>query len=389
MNTDGTAPGLHEILDRHVGNGPLPGAVGLLARGDRTELAAVGAQGAGGPPMSRDSIFRWASITKPVTAAAVMILVQDGRLALDDPAARWLPELARPSVVRTPASPLTDVVPAARPITVFDLLTSTAGYGFAADSGLPAVQRLAGVQRGGRLPRELPPPDTWMAELAEVPMLAQPGQAFLYDTCSSLQGVLVARASGQPLPGFLAERIFGPLGMADAGFEVPQAKRDRMTSYYRRDADGGLELLDGPDGQWTTRPDFPAGNGGLAGSAADWLAFARMLLAGGVAADGRRVLTEESVAAMTTDHTAPAQRELGAMFLDGQGWGFGGCVDIAVRDPWNVPGRYGWVGATGTSAHVIPSTGLIAILLTQVAVDSPLPSPWLPDFWTYTTKARV
>jgi CubicO group peptidase (beta-lactamase class C family) len=378
--------GLHDTLRAHVDNGSVPGAVGLVARGDQVDAAAVGSLAAGGPAMARDAIFRFASITKPVTAAAVMMLADDGRLGLDDPVDRWLPELASPVVVRTPASPADDVVPAARPITVFDLLSSHAGYGFSSDFTLPAVQRLSSVQKDGREVRSFPAPDTWMAELAQVPMLYQPGEAWLYDTCSTVQGVLVSRVSGQSLPDFLAERVFAPLGMTDTGFVVPAAKRDRFTSYYKA-GPGGLEMADGPDGQWSTMPEFPLGNGGLAGTADDWLAFARMLLAGGTAADGRRLLAADSVRLMTTDHTTPAQREIGKLFLDGQGWGFGGGVDIAATDPWNVPGRYGWVGGTGTSAHITPSTGTVAILLTQVAADSPVPQPWLPDFWRYAASA--
>jgi CubicO group peptidase (beta-lactamase class C family) len=374
---------LHEVLGSYVADGSLPGAVAILADGGRDEVAVVGSAAVGGPPMARDSIFRLASITKPITAAAVMILVDDGRITLGDPVARWLPELADLKVVRTPASPVDDLVPAARPITVFDLLTFRAGYGFASDFTLPAVQALFPVQKDGREVASFPPPDVWMAELARVPLLYQPGEAWLYDTCSTLQGVLIARVSGQPLPQFLAERIFAPLGMTDTGFDVPAAKRGRFTSYYRTGPAGGLELGDASDGQWSTPPAFPLGNGGLAGTADDWLAFGRMLLAEGAAADGRRVLTADSVRLMTTDHTTSAQREIGALFLEGQGWGFGGSVDIAAIDPWNVPGRYGWVGGTGTSAHITPSSGTIAILLTQVAADSPVAPGWMRDFWRY------
>ena len=269
---------------------------------------------------------------------------------------------------------------------MFDLLSSQAGYGFASDFTLPAVQRLFSVQKDGREPASFPPPDAWMAELARIPLLYQPGEAWLYDTCSTLQGVLIARVSGQPLPGFLAERVFAPLGMTDTGFEVPLAKRGRFTSYYRTSPGGGLELADGPDGQWRARPAFPLGNGGLAGTADDWLAFGRMLLSGGVAADGRRLLTADSVRLMTTDHTTQSQREVGKLFLDGQGWGFGGSVDIAAIEPWNMPGRYGWVGGTGTSAHITPSTGSVAILLAQVAADSPVPPEWMQDFWRHTAS---
>jgi CubicO group peptidase (beta-lactamase class C family) len=378
---------LHNLLDAYVGDGTLPGAVGLVARGDHTEAAVAGSVATGGVPMGRDSIFRFASITKPITAAAVMMLVEDGRLRLDAPIAPWLPELAEPKVVRTPASAAGDLVPATRPITVFDLLSSQAGYGFASDFSLPAIQQLFSVQKDGRVPSSFPPPDVWLAELAQIPLLYQPGEAWLYDTCSTLQGVLVARVAGQSLPDFLAERVFGPLGMADTGFDVPVAKRDRFTSYYQTDAAGQLVLADGPDGEWSTPPALPLGNGGLAGTADDWLAFGRMLLAGGTAADGKRLLTADSIALMTTDHTTPRQRELGQLFLEGQGWGFGGSVDVAPIDPWNVPGRYGWVGGTGTSAHITPSTGTIAILLTQVAADSPVPPQWMRDFWQYATSA--
>jgi CubicO group peptidase (beta-lactamase class C family) len=380
-------PDLHDLLDAYVGDGTLPGAVGLVARGDHTEVAVAGSVATGGAPMGRDSIFRFASITKPITAAAVMMLVEDGQLGLDAPVDSWLPELAEPQVVRTPASAVDDVVPATRPITVFDLLSSQAGYGFASDFSRPAVQQLFSVQKDGRVPSSFPPSDVWIAELAQVPLLYQPGEAWLYDTCSTLQGVLVARVAGQSLPDFLAERVFGPLGMTDTAFEVPEAKRDRFTSYYQTDADGQLELADGPDGEWSTPPALPLGNGGLAGTADDWLAFGRMLLAGGTAADGKRLLTADSIRLMTSDHTTQRQREIGELFLEGQGWGFGGSVDIAPIDPWNVPGRYGWVGGTGTSAHLTPSTGTIAILLTQVAADSPVPPQWMRDFWHYATSA--
>ena len=168
---------LHDILQGHVDNGSIPGAVALAARGDRTNVAVAGSVAIGSAPMDRASIFRLASLTKPITAAAVMMLVDDGRITLDDPVDQWLPELANPKVVRTPASAIDDVVKAVRPITVLDLLSSRAGYGFASDFTLPAVQRLFSVQKDGREPQGFPPPDTWMAELARVPLLYQPGEA--------------------------------------------------------------------------------------------------------------------------------------------------------------------------------------------------------------------
>ena len=374
---------LSGVLSEYVSDGSVPGAVGLVARGDQIEVAVVGSAAVDGAPMARDSIFRLASITKPITAGAVMMLVEDGRIALHDPVDEWLPELAQPNVVRTPSSAVDDVVPATRPITVFDLLTSRAGYGFPSDFTLPAAQRLFPVQKDGREPQRFPPPDEWMAELSEVPLLYQPGDAWLYDTCSVLQGVLITRVSGQSLPEFLAARVFQPLGMVDTGFHVPADKRERLTSYYKAGRTGSLELANGPDGQWSRPPVFPLGNGGLAGTADDWLAFGRMLLAGGTAVDGRRLLSADSVQLMINNHMTREQRLIGELFLEGQGWGFGGSVDIVASNPWNVLGRYGWVGGTGTSGHITPSTGTIAVLLTQVGADSPTAPEWMRAFWRY------
>jgi len=379
---------LRRILDRYVNDGSIPGAVALIARNDEIEVAALGSAAVDGIPMARESIFRLASITKPITATAVMILVEDGRITLDDPVDRWLPELANRRVVRTPASPIDDLVPAIRPITVFDLLTSRAGYGFPSDFTLPAVQPLFEVQKDGREPQSFLPQDAWMAALSDIPMLYQPGEAWLYDTCSTLQGVLISRVSGQDLPAFLAERIFEPLTMVDTGFFVPADQLERLTSYYRTGPAGSLELADAPDGQWSTPPPFPLGNGGLAGTVDDWLAFGRMLLAGGTTGNGHRLLSADAVQLMINNHTTPDQRKIGELFLEGQGWGFGGSVDIEIIDPWNMFGRYGWVGGTGTSAHIIPSTGTITILLAQVAAEGPTPPEWMRTFWEYAAGER-
>ena len=341
---------LREVLESH----DPPGAVGLIARGDDVEIVAVG-------EVREDSLFRIASVTKPVTAAAVMLLADDGLFTLDDPVERWLPELGDPVVLRDTAGPLDDVVPAARPITVFDLLTSRAGWGFPADFSLPIVQRLfaadAGFQAFGSS-------GEWLAALAGVPLLAQPGEAFLYNTCSDLQGVLVERASGRSLPRFMEERLFAPLGMTDTGFVVPEGKLARLAPVHTREELPGGVVRE----RWDVPPGVPSGAGGLASTAADLLAFERMLLAG-----GRPALSAESVQLMTTDHLTPAQREAGAVFLEGQGWGFGGAVAAN--------GRYGWVGGSGTTAHMDPASGTAAILLTQVPIGGPAATPLMLDFW--------
>ncbi len=372
---------LRDLLKARVDDGTVPGAVALVARGDDVDVVAAGSVDAdGSAPMARDSIFRIASITKPITAAAVLMLVEDGLIGLDSPVDEWLPELAKPMAVRTPSSPVDDLVPAARPITVEDLLSSRPGWGFPSDFSLPAVRPLFEVQRDGRALQSWPDPDSWLAALARVPLLYQPGEAWLYGTASDLQGILVARVSGRTLPEFMAERVFEPLAMTDTAFEVPAAKRARFTSAYRPDGDGALELTDTPDGEWSSVPAFHSGGGGLASTADDWLSFARMLLNGGEA-NGHRLLSPTSVSRMTTNHLTAAQREAATLFLEGQGWGYGGQVDVTPVDPWNVPGRYGWVGGTGTTAHIVPPTGTVTILLTQVAMENPTPTRLMRDFW--------
>jgi CubicO group peptidase (beta-lactamase class C family) len=345
---------LRDLLETSVESGTVPGAAALVARGDDVEVAGAG-------EVERESIVRIASITKPITAAAIMILVDEGLLSLADPIARWLPELASPLVVRTPESAIDDVVPATRPITVEDVLTFRAGWGFPSDFSLPAV-----VELFRKLPvfgpRETP--DEWLATLAQVPMLRQPGEAWLYNTCSDVQGVLIARISRQPLPEFFAERIFEPLGMSDASFHVPSEKLDRLPPYR------GPDFAPIDDGLWTEPPIFPSGAGGLVSTLSDWHRFGRMLLA-----DGGALLSPESVRLMTTDHLTQEQRDASTLFLEGAGWGFGGAVAA--------DGRYGWVGGTGTSAHVASSSGTIGILLTQLQMTGPTPTQFMREFWRY------
>jgi CubicO group peptidase (beta-lactamase class C family) len=327
----------------------VPG-VALVAHGDDVHVETAG--------LERETIFRIASITKPITAAAAMLLVEEGTISLDDPIATWLPELASPSVLRDPAGPVDDVVPAERPVTVFDLLTFRAGWGFPSDFSLPAVALLfETVHLHGRPPEDLPAPDEFVAAVARNPLMFQPGEAWLYNLPSDILGVLVERSSGTPFAQFLAERIFVPLGMVDTAFSVPRAELDRLAPYPGEAKE-----------QWVQEPRFASGAGGLVSTADDWLAFGRMLLAGGAP-----ILTEASVRLMTTDHLTQAQRDASTLFLEGEGWGFGGAV--------GANGRYGWVGGSGTSAHVLPSTQTVAILLTQVPMTGPTPTPLMRAFW--------
>jgi CubicO group peptidase (beta-lactamase class C family) len=378
---------LREALAPHVDSGSVPGAVALVCQDDDEQVLVLGKQATDGAAMTRDSIFRVASITKPITALATLMLVERGVLGLDDPVEAFLPELAAPQVLRAWDGPVQDTVPADRPISTRHLLTFTAGHGFPADFSAPVVELLFHtLGQGPPSPQGPPGPDAWMRLLAGIPLLHQPGEGWTYNTGSDVLGVLVARACGQSLPDFLAEHVFGPLGMRDTGFYVPAADLCRLVGYYRPDGNAGLTTVDQAAGQWSSAPAFPSGAGGLVSTVDDWLAFGRLLLAGGTYR-GTRLLGEQSVRLMMTDHLTPALREAGRVFLDGQGWGYGGSVDVGGPEPWIVPGRYGWIGGTGTSAHVDPGTGRITLLMTQVELTGLAAPSVMRDFWTAAARA--
>lgn len=374
---------LQDVVDDQVRAGRVPGAVALVADVGTggVEVATAGERTIRGAAMTRDTVFRIASLTKPIVAAATMALVDRGRLGLDDPVATWLPELAEPMVLRSVDAPLDDVVPAVRPITVRHLLAFQGGHGFPSDFSVPVVQHLfaEGLQ-GPPRPQESLPTDEWIAAMGRVPLVHQPGEGWTYNTGSDLLGVLLARAEGSTLAEVLDDTVLGPLGMVDTAFHAGLDAVGRMPTQYRRAAAGGLEAIDPPDGQWAAPPPFPSGAGGLVSTVDDWLAFGRMLLAGGAGPGGEPVLSAEAVRLMTTVH---AEAEPDSPFLQGEGWGFGGSVDLTERQPWNVPGRYGWTGGTGTAGYVVPSRGLVTIWMGQVEMAGPDDFSALAAFLTW------
>ena len=384
---------LTDGLQAYVDRGEVPGLVALVARGDAVHVLSAGVQDLNdGAPMARDTIFRIASMTKPIAAAAAMILVEEGKLRLDEPVDRLLPELAGRQVLRTLGSAIDDTVPARRPITLRDLLTFRAGFGAVmAPPGTHPIQKI--VSDAGFAPGPTSaqlPPDEWIARFAQLPLTCQPGEAWLYHTASDILGILIERAAGMRFVDFLAERIFAPLGMADTGFHVPDAKIGRLTTSYMIDRESGqLAVYDaGAGGRWSRPPVFASGGGGLAATADDYLAFSRMMLAQGKYG-AERILSRATVALMTADHMTPAQKAISSLypgFWDSYGWGFGMSVTTA-RTGYLSVGSYGWDGGMGTSCRTDPNEDLTLMLLTQRMMRSPLPEPIYSDFWALTYQA--
>jgi CubicO group peptidase (beta-lactamase class C family) len=360
----GVVARIDEVIGRAVEQGQVPGVVAAVARGGSVHVAAAGVMALGGAPMRRDTVFRISSMTKPMTAAAVLSLADDGVLELDAPVDALLPELAGRRVLRRPDGPLEQTVPAQRPITTRDLLTFTWGFGlqgamFMTQQPWPIVTAAAERQLstfGPPQPAAMPDPDTWMGRLGELPLLAQPGERWLYQSGSQVLGVLAARAAGASFEDVMRERLLGPLAMHDTGFHVIDAGR-LATLYENRD--GQLVVTDLPDGQWASPPLFADGSGGLVSSASDVIAFGRMLMRG-----GSPVLKPETVAEMTRNQLTSPQRTNvwpGFSFLEGRGWGYG----LSVLDD----GRYTWEGGLGTTWSNLPGEDLTVVVLTQRAAD--------------------
>ncbi|MEU8358328.1 serine hydrolase domain-containing protein [Nonomuraea sp. NPDC048882] len=386
---------LHDVLARRVESGRIPGLVALVSRGGETHVEALGTmRHDGGPPMRRDTIFRMASTSKPVAMAAAMILLDECRVRLDDPVQQWLPELADRKVLKRVDGPLDDTVPARRPITVRDLLTSTFGLGMDMTSlGTPIMNAVFEQGLTPNLPEPMPEPDEWMRRLGSLPLMYQPGEQWQYHISNDLLGVLVARVTGQTFETFLRERVFEPLGMKDTGFHLDGDKIDRLPVLYAPDPQTGeFHVWDEAEGGRHSKPPaFQGGGGGLVSTVDDYHAYFRMLLNGGTH-EGERILSRPAVELMTTNRLTPAQQAVrNAMATDnvhvsfGQGqhggWGFGMAVRTYRGDYASV-GQFGWDGGTGTTAYSDPAKGLTGILLTQVGMTIPDPAQLVHDFWT-------
>lgn len=380
---------LDSAMAGHVERGTVPGLVTLVSRRGETYVTAHGTTAVGGTePMRRDTIFRIASLTKPVTAVAALILIEECRLSLDDAVDELLPELADRRVLVDPDGPLEKTVPAERSITVRDLLTFTMGIGITmTPSPLGDALFETGVHLG-------PDPskrnaDDWMALLGSFPLIHQPGTAWNYDTGTVVLGILIERLTGQTLAEFMQERIFDPLRMTDTGFQARADKLYRLASSYVVDqGTGKLALHDDPaDSRFAPPPLLHSGSGGLLSTAEDYLAFSRMLLDMGRFSGGR-ILSRASVTLMTSDHLTPQLRAGNEIFFGSDtSWGLGVGIDIRRSNLATRPGRFGWVGGTGTAAYSDYSEDVTGILLTQRHMDSPAPVRMHADFWNGTYQA--
>ncbi|HKO26394.1 MAG TPA: serine hydrolase domain-containing protein [Solirubrobacteraceae bacterium] len=351
---------IRAAAEPHVNDTDVPGLVALVAHRDDVHVEALGRLSVGGAPIRHDSLFRIASMTKPVTAAVTMAMVEEGLVGLDEPVDRLLPELGGARVLKRPDGPLDETVAAERAITTRDLLTFTFGFGMATEMfGSPEPWPVVAASEELRLstigppnPDVQPDPDAWIAGLGSLPLIAQPGERWLYNTGASVLGVLVARAAGESFGEVMRTRLFEPLGMRDTAFWTPHT--DRLATAYMAKPDG-LTVWDEPDGRWSRPAAFADGAGGLVSTADDMLAFARMLLRG-----GEPVLSADSVSAMCSDQLTDTQKThggLGPGFFAYKSWGF--CQ--AVYDT----GGFGWNGGFGTSWLVDPGRELTVIVMTQ------------------------
>lgn len=365
-----------------VDRGELAGAVTCVwRRGEPAEIAAVGwSDVAARIPLEPAQMFRIASMTKPITSLAALMLLEERRIDLAEPITRWAPELAAMRVLRSPDRPLDETEPATRDITFDDLLTHRSGlsYGDFWPGPIGAAYRTLGADIDSHLA-----PDAWIAALGALPLLAQPGESFLYGRSTDLLGLLLARIEGRPLHEVLARRIFEPLGMHDTGFTVAADKRARCAGTYGFDVAGRLEpRATGPSGSFLAeRPahfTFCSAGQGLWSTASDYLRFARLFIEGG-AVDGVRLVQPETIARMMTNQLTVAQRERAELFglpLFGRGHGFGLGVAVILDPAAASPalcagsaGTVGWPGAFGGFWSADPGAERVLVFLAHQLVE--------------------
>ena len=364
---------------RAVASGDIPGVVCLVwRRGELLQVDSLGLRHIEARlPVERNTIFRIASMSKPVTTAAAMILLERGVWRLEDPITKWAPEFTAMRVLRQPDGPLHDTYPAPRAITIEDLMTHRAGLAYSFTARGPLAQALK--ESFGFEFDSARTPDEWTKILASFPLSYAPGERFNYSHSTDLLGVIIGRATGLGTRAAMRQLLFEPLNMADTDFWIPPEKRGRAAVLYRSSAPGDFVRVDLPGFTDEAPPSFSAGGQGLVSTADDYLTFARMLLQGGQAG-GTRVLSEESIRLMTTNRLTPAQRrtlQFGIPFFMGQGFGLGlSVIADAKRNAWmgaGRPGAFGWPGLFGGWWQADPAEQSVMLWLQQTLPPQPPP----------------
>jgi CubicO group peptidase (beta-lactamase class C family) len=381
------------LKSRYVDAGRFPGTqLVVYRRGKVVHRSSMGfADVERKVPVRDDTIYRIYSMTKPVTSVAFMMLVEEGKVALDEPVAKYIPEWANLGVFAAGTAPAFLTRPPARPMLIVDLLRHTSGltYGFQQRSNVDAAYReakIGAVEKSGTL-------QSMIADLAKIPLEFSPGEAWNYSVSTDVVGYLVGKIADKPFEDFLRERIFNPLGMVDTDFHVPPAKAQRLAACYSADAGGamtfhaadrkgGLTLQDDPaTSSFLAPPDFISGGGGLCSTTADYLTFCRALINGGEVG-GVRLLGPKTLKLMTSNHL-PGGADLptlsrslfseAAYYGIGFGLGFSVTMEPAKTLIPGSAGEYAWGGAASTAFWIDPAEELIAIFMTQVLPSSAYP----------------
>ncbi|SIT45205.1 conserved hypothetical protein [Paraburkholderia ribeironis] len=371
---------LTNAMQGYVERGEVAGVVSLVwRRGEIGYFEPLGLRDeAAQLPMERATLFRIASMTKPVTSAAILMLIEEDRLALDTPISRWLPELAAPRVLREPAGSLDDTDPVKAPLTVLDLLTHRAGFAYHFTATGPLAEAYAAAFNGFEAHADT---GAWLARIARLPLMFQPGSRWHYGIATDVLGVLIERVSGMPLGEFFRTRIFEPLGMRDTAFWVPDAQLARLATAYGIEPGTRRRVIeDHPaTSRWANPNRFQSGGGGLVSTAQDYLQFAQLLLGRG-RVGATRLLSHRSVDLMRCNFLTRDQRRLpafGQVLWAGQGFGLGVSIvdDPAQQLPlgYRSMGSFGWPGAYGTSWFADPVENLIGLMLIQRRSIEPFP----------------
>ncbi len=378
---------LTAIMQREVDVAHVPGVAMLIARGGKLAYRRdIGALRPGGPALPGDAIFRIYSMTKPIVSVAFMMLVEEGRLFITEPIAKYLPEFANPKVGVDRNGKL-ELVAAKREITIHDLLRHTSGltYAFTGNSAVQRLYKAAPLftpdptNAGTFLARDLTTAE-FVTELAQLPLIDQPGASWYYSHSTDVIGRLIEIVTGRSLSAFLHDRVIAPLGMRDTAFYLPADKRERVAAPFSTDPDSGkpVELIDMP-----TPPRFESGGGGLYSTMEDYARFAQMLYQGGTSA-GTRFLGRKTLEYMTSDHLGANVRIVDTnLLLPGHRFGLGFAVrtEVGIAPTAGTLGEYFWGGLAGTVFWVAPKEELFAIMMIQ--------GPGRRDYYRYLFRNLV